>query len=89
MIPTEVLRAIQKMPLADRRRILEELALPTIQADSTDASVKEKRFVNGLKQKGLLTETPLALPDDEFRRCFKRIECKGKTVSETIIRERG
>jgi hypothetical protein len=89
MTPTEVLTEIQKMPLADRRRILEELSEPIIQAESADTSAKEKSFVNGLKRKGLVTETPLRLPDDEFRRRFERIEVKGEPISETIIKERG
>jgi len=89
MTPTEVLTEIQKMPLADRRRILEELSEPIIQAESADTSAKEKDFVNGLKRKGLVTETPLHLPDDEFRRRFERIEVKGEPISETIIKERG
>jgi hypothetical protein len=89
MTPTEVLTEIQKMPLADRQRILEELSEPKIQAEPADAGAKEKNFVNGLKRKGLITETPLGLPDDEFRRRFERIEIRGEPISETIIKERG
>ncbi len=89
MTPTEVLTEIQKMPLADRRRIMEELADQTIQDEQAVAGAKEKKFVNGLKRKGLVTETPLGLPDDEFRSRFKRIEVKGESLSETIIKERG
>jgi hypothetical protein len=84
MTPMEVLTEIQKMPLADRRRICEELTDRINQAEQA-----EKDFVNSLKRKGLITETPLGLPDDEFRRNFKRIKIKGKPLSETIIKERG
>ena len=89
MTPTEVLTEIQKMPLADRRRIWDELTDRINQAEQADTSAKEKKFMNGLKRKGLVTETPLRLPDNEFRRNFKRIEVKGEPLSETIIEERG
>ncbi|MDQ3129858.1 MAG: hypothetical protein M3Q99_03730 [Acidobacteriota bacterium] len=89
MTPTEVLTEIQKMPLADRRQIWDELTDRINQAEQADTSAKEKKFMNGLKRKGLVTETPLRLPDNEFRRNFKRIEVKGEPLSETIIEERG
>ncbi len=86
MTPTEVLSEIQKMPLAQKRRVFSEL---NEQLERTDADAKEKKFVNGLRQKGLITEIPLRLPDDELRRNFKRVEIKGEPLSETIVRERG
>jgi hypothetical protein len=86
MTPTEVLSEIQKMPLIEKRKVFSEL---NEQLDQTDSDAKEKKFVNGLRQKGLITEIPLRLPDDELRRNFKRIEIKGEPLSETIIRERG
>ncbi len=46
-------------------------------------------FLNGLRQKGLVTEIPLRLPHDEFRQNFKRIVVNGEPLSETIIKERG
>lgn len=89
MTPTEVLSEIQKMPLTEKRKVLLELNEQLDQAEQTDLNIKEKKFVNGLRQKGLVTEIPLRLPDDEFRRKFKRIEVKGEPLSETIIKERG
>ena len=89
MTPTEVLSEIQKMPLVEKRKVFLELNEQLDRAEQTDLNVKEKKFVNGLRQKGLVTEIPLRLPDDEFRRNFKRIEVKGEPLSETIIRERG
>jgi hypothetical protein len=86
MTPTEVLSEIQKMPLAQKRKVFSEL---NEQLERTDADAKEKKFVNGLRQKGLITEIPLRLPDDELRRNFKRVEIKGEPLSETIVRERG
>ncbi len=77
------------MPLTEKRKVFLELNEQLDQAEQTDLNAKEKKFVNGLRQKGLVTEIPLRLPDDEFRRNFKRIEVKGEPLSETIIKERG
>ena len=89
MTPTEVLSEIQKMPPTQKRQIFLELTEELEQSKQTDFQAKEKKFVNGLRKKGLVTEIPLRLPDDEFRRNFRRIEVKGEPLSETIIKERG
>jgi hypothetical protein len=89
MTTTEVLSEIQKLPLTEKRQVFQKLNEQLDQAEQTDLSAKEKKFVNGLRQKGLVTEIPLRLPDDELRRNFKRIEVKGEPLSETIIKERG
>lgn len=89
MTTTEVLSEIQKMPLTEKRQVFQKLNEQLDQAEPIDLNAKEKKFVNGLRQKGLVTEIPLRLPDDELRRNFKRIEVKGEPLSETIIRERG
>lgn len=89
MTPTKVLSEIQKMLTTQKRQILQELTEQLEQSEQIDLSAKEKQFVNGLRQKDLVTEIPLRLPDDEFRRSFKRVEVKGEPLSETIIKERG
>ena len=89
MTPTEVLREIHKMPLVEKRKILAELSEDLSQTEQKNLQAKESDFVNGLKRKGLVTEIPLGLPDDEFRHNFKRINVKGEPLSETIIKERG
>ncbi len=89
MTTTEVLSEIQKMPLTEKRQVFQKLNEQLDQAEQTNLNAKEKKFVNGLRQKGLVTEIPLRLPDDELRRNFKRIEIKGEPLSETIIKERG
>ena len=89
MTPTEVLSEIYKMPLVEKQKILAELSEDLSQAEQKNLQAKEAAFVNGLKRKGLVTEVPLRLPDDEFRRSFKRINVKGEPLSETIIKERG
>ncbi len=83
MTPTEVLNELQKMPPAQRQKILDEL-----NEKQNNLRTREKNFVDALKRKGLITEIPLGLPDDKFRQNFKRIEVKGEPISETIIKER-
>jgi hypothetical protein len=89
MTPTEILSEIRKMPLMEKRKVFLVLNEQLDQAEQPDLDTKEKMFLNGLRQKGLVTEIPLRLPDDELRRNFKRIEVKGEPLSETIIKERG
>jgi hypothetical protein len=54
-----------------------------------DLEAKERTFLNRLRQKGLITEVPARLPDDQLRRSYKRVEVKGEPISETIVKERG
>ncbi len=89
MTPTEVLSEIQKMPLVEKRKVFIALTEQLTQTPQPELTAPEKKIVNGLQQKGLVTEIPLRLPDDEFRRNFKRIEVKGEPLSETIIKNRG
>ncbi len=89
MTPTEVLSEIYKMPLVEKQKILAELSEDLSQTEQKNLQAKELEFLNSLKRKGLVTEVPLRLPDDEFRRSFKRINVKGEPLSETIIKERG
>lgn len=81
-----------KNAVDQKRQILLELTeqLEQLeQSERADLNEKEKKFVNGLRQKGLIAEIPHRLPDDESRRSFKRIEVKGEPLSETIVKERG
>ena len=89
MTRAEVLNEIHKLPLDEKRQVLIELAEQLNQTGQADLNAKEQNFVNGLRQKGLISEIPLRLPDDELRRNFKRIEITGEPLSETIIKERG
>lgn len=88
MTPAEVMNEIKKMPLAEKPRVLAKLTEELGPVDQTDLDSKEETFVNRLRQKGLITEVPLRLPDDELRRNYKRIEVKGEPLSETIVQER-
>lgn len=89
MTPAEVLQEIQKMPLPEQRQIFVKLAECLNQFEQTDLDPNEEKFILGLKRKGIISEIPSRLPDNESRRHFKRIEVKGEPLSETIIKERG
>lgn len=89
MTPTEVLSEIHKMPLVEKRKIWVELSEELSTDNQKNLQKKELDFVDSLKRKGLVTEIPLSLSDDKFRRNFKRINVKGEPLSETIIKERG
>lgn len=89
MTPTEVLTEIGKMPSAQKRKVLRELTEQLDTQAPNGLSAKERKFINSLRQKGLLTEIPRRLPNDNSRLNFKRIDVNGEPLSETIIRERG
>lgn len=42
-----------------------------------------------LLERGVISEIPKRLPDPEQDRDFKPVEVKGKSLSETIIEDRG
>jgi hypothetical protein len=73
----------------EKRKLREVLDRELGAVGQADLDSKEGTFVNRLKQKGLITEVPSRLPDDELRRSYKRVEVKGEPISKTIIRERG
>ena len=88
MTAAELLNQIEKLPLTEKRRVLARLE-EQLNQDKSDLDSREKEFVQNLLRKGIISEMPLRLPDDEFRQNFKRIEIKGEPLSETIIKERG
>jgi DNA-binding CsgD family transcriptional regulator len=53
-----------------------------------DLDEREKLFIAGLREKGLLIDLPKQTLGDEILGDFKRIKIKGEPLSETIIRER-
>ena len=79
-------RALSPSEKQKLRQALDQELGPVGQADLDS---KEATFVNRLRQRGLITEVPSRLPDDELRRSYQRVEVKGEPISETIIRERG
>lgn len=88
MTPTEVLNEIQKMSLVTKKELLEKLNREISESETDDLETREKSFLENLRRKGLLNETPRRFSDDDIRKNFKRIEVKGEPLSETIIAER-
>ena len=89
MTPTEVLTEIEKMPSDQKRKVLREITEQLDAQTPHGLNAKERNFINGLRQKGLLNEMPRRLPPNKSRLNFKRINITGEPLSETIIRERG
>jgi hypothetical protein len=73
---------------SEKQKLLQALDRELDQVGPADLDSREETFVNRLRQKRLVTEVPLRLPDDELRRNYKRIEVKGEPLSETIVKER-
>ena len=89
MTSAEVMNEIAKMSLSEKRRVLDALTEQLGQNAQKDLASKEEKFLARLRQKGLISQLPSRLPDDEFRRSYQRIEIKGEPLSETIVKERG
>jgi hypothetical protein len=87
MTTTEILSQIEKLSLTEKRHLLKTLAEQLL--DESDLDSREKEFVQSLLRKGIVSEMPLCLPDDDLRQNFKPIEIKGEPLSETIVKERG
>ena len=77
------------MPLDEKRRVFLELNQELNEVGKSVSDASEKKFVDGLRRKALLAETPLRRRADEARRAFKRVEVIGEPLSETIVKERG
>ena len=88
MTPAEVLNEVQKMPVAEKRHVLRELTEQLEESTLNGYSEKERRFLDSMKRKGLITKLPLRKPDNARRLKFKPVKVEGEPVSETIIRER-
>lgn len=89
MTPTEVLNEINKMPLVKKRELLEKLNREIKEAEEPPLANREKSFLENLRRKGMLSDLPQQVSDDDIRQSFKRVEIKGEPLSETIIKERG
>lgn len=93
MIPAEILREIQKMPLDEVRELAERLtdylreqeraALTTRETDA-----REDEFERYLLAKGMINQIPARDETDQEFDTFEPIEVDGEPLSETIIRER-
>jgi hypothetical protein len=87
MSKQRLLDEIQKLPIEEQRQILDVLSANVAQhKDSTPQTTSEAEFEQMLLQKGIISEIPAGV--DEEEEDFEPVVVRGKPVSETIIEER-
>ena len=91
MTGTEILRAIQMLPLTEQRALLAQLnqALPAAPAREADElERREREFELAMLAEGFFAHIPTqTMTDEEFDE-YEPIEIEGEPLSEQIIRER-
>ena len=85
MTPIEVLKEIKSLPLADKRRVFDELRQDIAASEDASFTAEEQRFLEGMKRMGLIADLPART---EQRSSFRPIAVAGEPVSETIVKER-
>ncbi len=70
---------------AERKGISQVEIVQSALEEKLNKSDWERRLL----AKGLITEIPPRLPDDDVRKGFQPVKVNGKPISETIIEERG
>lgn len=93
MIPPELLKEIQKLPLPDVRELAEQLRNYLREQERTALAAKENEaqedeFERYLLAKGLISQIPARDEREEEFDAYEPIEVHGEPLSETIIRER-
>jgi hypothetical protein len=89
MTGTEILQAIQKLPLAEQRALVEELqqSLPAAEA-ADELARREREFELAMLAEGFFAHLPAeTMTDAEFDE-YEPPESAGEPLSEQIIRER-
>ncbi|MGE0126889.1 MAG: hypothetical protein AB7U82_02200 [Blastocatellales bacterium] len=90
MTGTEILQAIQKLPLMEQRALIAQLnqALPAATAKADELERREREFELAMLAEGFFAHIPTqTMTDEEFDE-YEPIEIEGETLSEQIIRER-
>lgn len=88
MTPTEVLKEIRKMPISTRRRLRDELSDDLATAETNGSELKEQRFIESMKRKGVISEVPNRFKRKISQKKFERVNVIGKPISQTIIEDR-
>ena len=93
MIPPEIMKEIQKMPLDDLRELAERLTNYLREQEkgalaTTQNEAREDEFERYLLAKGLINQIPTRDENDEDFDAFEPFKIDGEPLSETIIRER-
>jgi hypothetical protein len=92
MTGTEILRAIQKLPLTEQRALIAQLnqALPAAAPaeEANELERREREFELAMLAEGFFAHIPAhPMTDEEFDE-YEPIEIEGEPLSEQIIRER-
>lgn len=83
MTAQEIIKQVKSLPLDEQRQILEAL-----QKDLSRPTMSEDEVERILRAKGIISEIPQRLPDDE-EETYEPVEITGKSLSEIVIEERG
>ncbi len=89
MTPSEIINEIYKLPVLEqaeiKKNLLENLDTNGA-AEQEKPLITEREFAEYLLAKGVISEIPEGITDEEDD--FEPIEIEGEPLSETIIRER-
>lgn len=87
MTPSEIINEIYKLPLPEQAEIAKNLLENSdAKGEERKPQITEEDFLKYLLAKGLITDIPKGMTDEEDD--FEPIEVEGEPLSETIIRER-
>ena len=89
MSTQELIAEIKKLPLEERRQLLEALNRSVdeeVIAPASDEERLETELLQKMLAEGLITHIPEGISDEDDD--FEPIEVEGKPLSETIIEER-
>ena len=85
----QIIQSIQRLPASEQKRVLEWLEehKPTIDDQVSEEERLERKVLESLLAKGLISEIVEPMTDEEDDE-FEPIEIEGEPLSEMIIRER-
>lgn len=88
MRPQELLMEIQKLPLRERRELLEALSRSISEHLESSKPISEDEAEHLLLEQGVIGNVPDPTSYTDEDEAFEPIEVTGKPISETIIEER-
>ncbi|MBA3632908.1 MAG: hypothetical protein H0W58_08900 [Acidobacteria bacterium] len=86
MTPQEILNEIYKLPLPEQKQIADSVLKNRAENNYSKPKMTEEEFLQYLLAKGVISEIPEGITDEEDD--FEPLEIEGEPLSETIIRER-
>lgn len=85
MTPTEILKEIYRLPIAEQNVLREKLLEDLEPNGRTEPQMTQDKFDQILFEEGFLVNLPIETEDEDD---FEPVEFTGKPISETIIEER-